>query len=59
MGESTAIAAELEKRTGIKGKRIVVRMRGVRDLSRFIRTMNTAIKQACKSTTRYGEGDQA
>ena len=59
MSKSAAIAAELERRTGIKGERIVVRMRGVRDLSRFIRTMNTAIKQACKSTTRYGEGDQA
>ncbi len=48
------IVQEMERVTGHKAKRIAVKMRGIRDLSNFIKTMNQAKKQATKSTTLYG-----
>ena len=51
---SARIARELQRR-GLRGKRIEVKMRGMRELGRFIKTMKEASAKAAKSTTLYGQ----
>ncbi len=50
---SARIVRELQRR-GLRGKRFQVKIRGMRELDRFIKTMNEASEQAAKSTTLYG-----
>lgn len=54
---SARIARELQRR-GLRGQRIEVKMRGMRELGRFIKTLDEASAKAAKSTTLYGQNAQ-
>ncbi len=51
---SPKIASVLVKQFGARASTVTVRMRGSKDVSRFIRKIEDAQKKAAKSTLRFG-----
>jgi len=51
---SAHIARELQRR-GLRGRRFEIKMRGLRELGRFIKTLDEASEKAAQSTTLYGQ----
>jgi len=60
MHRSAQIARALEKATGRKAKRIKVKMRGVRELNRFLKMFQKAQEDTRDnpSDVRYGDSHQ-